>query len=132
MINRKELLSDLQAVLKTIEADLIARSDLDELPEVRDWLKAEYDAAKEAERTAHNYEDWLTSHVTQVAAGWVLSCVFVRFLEDNLLIDPPQIAGPGKRLDRARDEHALYFQDCLLYTSPSPRDRQKSRMPSAA
>ena len=22
--------------------------------------------------------------------------------------------------------------DCLLYTSPSPRDRQKSRMPSSA
>ena len=24
------------------------------------------------------------------------------------------------------------FQLCLLYTSPSPRDRQKSRMPSSA
>ena len=24
------------------------------------------------------------------------------------------------------------FHDCLLYTSPSPRDRQKSRMPSSA
>ena len=24
------------------------------------------------------------------------------------------------------------FGDCLLYTSPSPRDRQKSRMPSSA
>ena len=24
------------------------------------------------------------------------------------------------------------FVDCLLYTSPSPRDRQKSRMPSSA
>ena len=23
-------------------------------------------------------------------------------------------------------------RDCLLYTSPSPRDRQKSRMPSSA
>ena len=28
---------------------------------------------------------------------------------------------------------ALAFDDdCLLYTSPSPRDRQKSRMPSSA
>ena len=27
---------------------------------------------------------------------------------------------------------ALYFEICLLYTSPSPRDRQKSRMPSSA
>ena len=25
-----------------------------------------------------------------------------------------------------------YLRDCLLYTSPSPRDRQKSRMPSSA
>ena len=26
----------------------------------------------------------------------------------------------------------LFDNDCLLYTSPSPRDRQKSRMPSSA
>ena len=26
----------------------------------------------------------------------------------------------------------LFFWVCLLYTSPSPRDRQKSRMPSSA
>ena len=25
-----------------------------------------------------------------------------------------------------------HCMDCLLYTSPSPRDRQKSRMPSSA
>ena len=34
------------------------------------------------------------------------------------------------------DEHELtsiaVLCDCLLYTSPSPRDRQKSRMPSSA
>ena len=27
---------------------------------------------------------------------------------------------------------ATQSNDCLLYTSPSPRDRQKSRMPSSA
>ena len=26
----------------------------------------------------------------------------------------------------------VIFETCLLYTSPSPRDRQKSRMPSSA
>ena len=26
----------------------------------------------------------------------------------------------------------MHLWDCLLYTSPSPRDRQKSRMPSSA
>ena len=30
-----------------------------------------------------------------------------------------------------KDEN-LWDKDCLLYTSPSPRDRQKSRMPSSA
>ena len=33
------------------------------------------------------------------------------------------------------DENAdvkSWSSDCLLYTSPSPRDRQKSRMPSSA
>ena len=25
-----------------------------------------------------------------------------------------------------------WYNNCLLYTSPSPRDRQKSRMPSSA
>ena len=28
--------------------------------------------------------------------------------------------------------HVILYNDCLLYTSPSPRDRQKSRMPSSA
>ena len=32
---------------------------------------------------------------------------------------------------RAQAEQAQ-AKDCLLYTSPSPRDRQKSRMPSSA
>ena len=30
------------------------------------------------------------------------------------------------------DAYLALFSDCLLYTSPSPRDRQKSRMPSSA
>ena len=38
-------------------------------------------------------------------------------------------AEQGKPLSEARGE-ILY--GCLLYTSPSPRDRQKSRMPSSA
>ena len=34
-------------------------------------------------------------------------------------------------MDRIRDL-ICKRRDCLLYTSPSPRDRQKSRMPSSA
>ena len=35
------------------------------------------------------------------------------------------------RLEGPRDDTVLHTL-CLLYTSPSPRDRQKSRMPSSA
>ena len=41
----------------------------------------------------------------------------------------------GWTVERVRHEGepAYYLVDpCLLYTSPSPRDRQKSRMPSSA
>ena len=31
-----------------------------------------------------------------------------------------------------KEEISVLANTCLLYTSPSPRDRQKSRMPSSA
>ena len=37
--------------------------------------------------------------------------------------------------ENVNDNNGRFFEDycnCLLYTSPSPRDRQKSRMPSSA
>ena len=39
-----------------------------------------------------------------------------------LLFGAPKLPGMARSLG----------QSCLLYTSPSPRDRQKSRMPSSA
>ena len=41
----------------------------------------------------------------------------------------------GNGLDADRNLSTAAMErgwDCLLYTSPSPRDRQKSRMPSSA
>lgn len=111
MINRAALLSDLQSLLQRLEADLLERSESAEVPEVGQTLRAEYARAKDAERTAQNYEDWRSDAITQAAAAWVLSCVFVRFLEDNRLIEPPKIAGPKERLQLARDEHELYFRE---------------------
>ena len=48
MIDRHQLLSDLQSLLRTLEADLLDRSTSDEVPEVGEWLQAEYEAAKQA------------------------------------------------------------------------------------
>ena len=50
-------------------------------------------------------------------------------------VDSPQLLNASvvisNRLDGALEDLVLIF-NCLLYTSPSPRDRQKSRMPSSA
>ena len=42
------------------------------------------------------------------------------------------IAWYGKFAAWAEDKDVYDEMTCLLYTSPSPRDRQKSRMPSSA
>lgn len=119
MIDRKALLTDLQALLRKLEADLLERADSNEVPEVGRQLKSDYDAAREAERTAESYESWLSAYVTQAAAAWVLSCVFARFLEDNELVSPPKLSGPSDKLSRARDEHELYFRE-----HPTDTDRE--------
>ena len=56
---------------------------------------------------------------------------------------PPEVHAELARLQavaEAREDAAAaaepevrpYFEDCLLYTSPSPRDQRGSRMPSSA
>ena len=55
------------------------------------------------------------------------------FLSVNLMLYTI-IGGPGTLLGPAVAAFlfTLFPEFCLLYTSPSPRDRQKSRMPSSA
>ena len=48
--------------------------------------------------------------------------------ESRALSDPIFVLPPVPRAFFGRAQRT----DCLLYTSPSPRDRQKSRMPSSA
>ena len=42
------------------------------------------------------------------------------------------VVWPGRSLDRIHWSGAELILSCLLYTSPSPRDRTRSRMPSSA
>ena len=36
------------------------------------------------------------------------------------------------REERTKDRYTVQLDSCLLYTSPSPRDKRQSRMPSSA
>jgi hypothetical protein len=109
MIDRTSLLEDLKRLVTRVEGDLLARSDDADVPEIAAVLRGEYERARAAKRTADTYGEWREDRITQVAVAWVLSCVFVRFLEDNDLISPPWVAGPGERLRQARDAHQHYF-----------------------
>ena len=50
---------------------------------------------------------------------------------DNCHIPPPEPALDAKVPENS-DMKGKWGKSCLLYTSPSPRDRQKARMPSSA
>ena len=54
--------------------------------------------------------------------------------EENKLLPNPHVGGVilFARNISSRDQVQELCGACLLYTSPSPRDRQKSRMPSSA
>jgi hypothetical protein len=97
MIDRKRLLVDLQRLLANLEADLLERSESAEVPDVGRTLRAQHAAAQAAARTAQSFEEWRSDAITQAAAAWALSGVFVRFLEDNRLVAVPRIASPPGR-----------------------------------
>ena len=55
----------------------------------------------------------------------------------NVAVGLARLGHPVRFIGRhGQDEHGQlvreHLEGCLLYTSPSPRDRQKSRMPSSA
>ena len=52
---------------------------------------------------------------------------------DEILTDPVgEVNVPGNALVFTRDADSTECSNCLLYTSPSPRDDELSRMPSSA
>nr|WP_299244197.1 BREX-2 system adenine-specific DNA-methyltransferase PglX [uncultured Halomonas sp.] len=97
MIDREHLLSDLKAELPKVEADILQYSERH--AELGQHLREEYQKAVEAGRTAEHFVAWREAQITQAAAAWVLTCVFVRFLEDNDLLDEPVLSGPAVRED---------------------------------
>ena len=109
MISPKLLLTALQKRVLLLEDDLRARCNAQ--PEVDAPLRKDYEAAREKGRTGLTYNAWRDEELTQIAVAWILAGVFVRFLEDNELIDVPFLAGGNAaRHQRAQDEHSLFFR----------------------
>ncbi|GAA4479473.1 BREX-2 system adenine-specific DNA-methyltransferase PglX [Rhodococcus olei] len=86
-------------------------SDADELAS---WRATHREAVAE-QRTAVSWTDWSEDQLTQAAVGWLLTSVFVRFCEDNLLLGDTAvwITHPDPMLrQRAVDaEQAFYRAD---------------------
>lgn len=112
MIHAPTLLKDLQRLLKTLEDDLRVR--IAESASLTATLQGEWQAARDAGRSGETYAAWLETVITQAGVHWLLSCVFVRFIEDNELAPRPWLSGPAgaenNRLALARDRHEAYFR----------------------
>ena len=62
-------------------------------------------------------------------------CVYLYFITDNRSKEKDAFEEKMEELESECDQLSSMVTRpfiCLLYTSPSPRDRQKSRMPSSA
>jgi len=110
VINAPQLLSDLTKLLKRLEADLLQR--IADAAELKTSLRAEWQAARDADRCAETFETWADQVITQAGVHWLLSCVFLRFIEDNQLVERPWLGGTPEsgRLALVRDRHHAYFQ----------------------
>jgi hypothetical protein len=117
VIDGRALLSDLQGELGRLVTDFNVQVRED--AEVRSRLETEWRSAFDANRTGRTFEEWAHDRLTQVAVAWLLACVFVRFCEDNGLIDDAHIAGVGVRGAEARDAQQRYFA-----AQPHSNDRE--------
>ncbi|MGC5163000.1 BREX-2 system adenine-specific DNA-methyltransferase PglX [Rhodococcus sp. DT1] len=111
-----QLTAALKPQLTLLVDDMRARLNAD-THELENWRTTHREAVRE-QRTATSWTDWSEDQLTQAAVGWLLTSVFVRFCEDNLLLGDTAvwIAGPTPLLrQRAIDaENAFYreHQDC--------------------
>ncbi|MGI8814861.1 MAG: BREX-2 system adenine-specific DNA-methyltransferase PglX [Pseudonocardia sp.] len=107
MIDSKLLLADLQKQVTLLETDLAEQ--LTALPEAASLLRDEHTAERKARRTAAEWPSWRDAQLTQIAVAWVLGTVFLRWSEDNGLIEPV-LSGPGDRLAAAEDAQLAHYR----------------------
>jgi hypothetical protein len=107
MVNAERLLGDLKRLRRTLEADLRGHHASSA---GRAAVQAEWQEARDTRRTADTFETFFGAAVDQAAVHWILALVFLRFLEDNGLLDRPLIAGAGERLELAQMRQREHFR----------------------
>ncbi|MEU6021352.1 BREX-2 system adenine-specific DNA-methyltransferase PglX [Micromonospora sp. NPDC047134] len=109
VIDQEALRKDLQGQLRRLEKDLIAQ--IAEVDGLHERLRSEYDRAFKLKRTAATWTEWRDERATQAAVAWVLGTVFVRFCEDNgLLDDACYLTGPApQRAVLAEESQEEFF-----------------------
>jgi hypothetical protein len=107
VIDSKALQADLKGQVQALERDLRRCAAT---PASAAALNAAWQDAKRSMRTADPYAVWLEDQVTLSAVAWVLATVFIRFCEDNRLIEVPTLAGPAGQLQFAVDRQATYLR----------------------
>lgn len=105
------LTAALQPVVRNLVADMRHRLDEDSAL-LQSW-KTEHARAQSTDRVGISFGDWSEEQLQQAAAGWVLTTVFLRFIEDNDLFGPRQVFLTGYDADRralGRDYEAELYQ----------------------
>ena len=131
----QQLREDEARVLEMIAEDKNAKAVLEK---VTNLLAAQYPGSRFRIVNDDLFDEarvdltWPILPKTETEVGWVLQAVVRTGAEPeaevvDLAVDLSRLA-----IDKARHRSTLRYQACLLYTSPSPRDRTRSRMPSSA
>ena len=94
------------------------RKELKDSKNFNSWFNEKFEKHKiEDDETNKGYGDWLKS-------------------DDGFYLQNEDVtqSNMGEAFERQKKQiqSLTVYNGCLLYTSPSPRDRQKSRMPSSA
>jgi hypothetical protein len=114
MTATQALTEDLKKQVIALEDDL--RRRVDEDAAVREEWQRIHRQATEQERTAWSWTQWRDDRVNQTAVAWVLMSVFIRFCEDNALVRPVWITGPGRRRQEALDAELAFFREHGTWT----------------
>ncbi|MFC4060595.1 BREX-2 system adenine-specific DNA-methyltransferase PglX [Planomonospora corallina] len=113
MIDRTALLADLRRQTAELKAHLLDSWTAEPPGEPARGARRSATPSSEREERAD-----------RTATAWVLGTVLLRFCEDNGLIEPVFVTGPGERSEQAIHRQGEYFRD-------RPRDNDRDRLRTA-